>query len=46
MTGPPPLIAVRNLAKHYGGVVALDEMSLAVDAGTNHAVVGENGAGK
>jgi ABC-type sugar transport system ATPase subunit len=42
----PPMISVRNLAKRYGGVVALRDMSLAVQRGTIHAVVGENGAGK
>ncbi len=42
----PPILLVRNLAKRYGGVVALDDMNLAVEAGTIHAVVGENGAGK
>ncbi|TPI59048.1 sugar ABC transporter ATP-binding protein [Mesorhizobium sp. B3-1-7] len=41
-----PIISVHNLAKHYGGVIALDDMSLAVERGTIHAVVGENGAGK
>ncbi len=43
---PEPMISVRNLAKRYGGVVALEDMSLAVERGTIHAVVGENGAGK
>ena len=41
-----PLISVRNLAKRYGGVVALADMNLEVERGTIHAVVGENGAGK
>jgi ribose transport system ATP-binding protein len=41
-----PMISVHNLAKRYGGVVALDDMSLSVARGTIHAVVGENGAGK
>ncbi|MET2827962.1 sugar ABC transporter ATP-binding protein [Mesorhizobium shangrilense] len=45
MSGPP-MISVRNLAKRYGGVVALQDMSLSVERGTIHAVVGENGAGK
>jgi ribose transport system ATP-binding protein len=40
------MIAVHNLAKRYGGVVALQDMSLSVAKGTIHAVVGENGAGK
>ena len=37
---------MRNLAKRYGGVIALDDMNLTVERGTVHAVVGENGAGK
>jgi ribose transport system ATP-binding protein len=42
----PPVISVRNLARRFGGVVALADMSLTVARGTIHAVVGENGAGK
>ena len=41
-----PLVAVRGLRKRYGGVVAADNMNLAVRRGDVHAVVGENGAGK
>jgi ABC-type sugar transport system ATPase subunit len=41
-----PLVSVRNLRKRYGGVTALDGLSLDVDRGMIHAVVGENGAGK
>jgi ABC-type sugar transport system ATPase subunit len=40
------LVSVRNLAKRYGGVVAIADMSLDVSPGAIHAVVGENGAGK
>jgi ribose transport system ATP-binding protein len=42
----PPIIVVKDLMKRYGGVVALDRMSLQVQPGTIHAIVGENGAGK
>ena len=41
-----PLVSVLNLRKRYGGVTALDGLSLEVDRGMIHAVVGENGAGK
>ncbi|MBZ9990650.1 sugar ABC transporter ATP-binding protein [Mesorhizobium sp. BH1-1-5] len=41
-----PVISVRNLAKRLGGFVALEDMSLAAERGTIHAVVGESGAGK
>ena len=40
------LISARNLRKRYGRVTALDGLSLEVDRGLIHAVVGENGAGK
>jgi ribose transport system ATP-binding protein len=40
------IVSVNALIKRYGGVVALDGMSLEVERGTIHAVVGENGAGK
>jgi ABC-type sugar transport system ATPase subunit len=40
------LISIQNMSKRYGGVVAVDDVSLHVEAGTIHALVGENGAGK
>jgi len=41
-----PLIALRAISKRFPGVLALDRVSLDVDAGEIHALVGENGAGK
>jgi ribose transport system ATP-binding protein len=41
-----PIVSVRDLRKRYGGVIALDGLSLEVMRGTVHAIVGENGAGK
>ena len=41
-----PRLAVRDLAKHYGGVQALRGVSLHVDAGEVLGLVGDNGAGK
>src|ERR671937_2551729 len=35
-----------DVAKHFGGVRALDAVSLEVRRGSVHALVGENGAGK
>jgi ribose transport system ATP-binding protein len=41
-----PILSVHNLAKRYGGVIALEDMNLRVERGVIHAIVGENGAGK
>jgi len=35
-----------GVAKHFGGVQALDRVSVSVGRGSVHALVGENGAGK
>ncbi len=35
-----------DITKHFPGVLALDRVSLAVDRGSCHALIGENGAGK
>jgi len=40
------LLRVENLHKHYGGVHALEDVSLSVGQGTVLALVGDNGAGK
>jgi ABC-type sugar transport system ATPase subunit len=40
------LIAARGVHKHYGGITALDDVSLEVLPAEIHALVGENGAGK
>jgi ABC-type sugar transport system ATPase subunit len=40
------LIALEEITKRFPGVLALDHISLEVQEGTIHAVVGENGAGK
>ena len=41
-----PLFAMRGVSKRYGGVRALEDADLAIEAGRIHAVLGENGAGK
>jgi branched-chain amino acid transport system ATP-binding protein len=41
-----PLLRVEGLAKHFGGVIASDDISLEVAAGELHAIIGPNGAGK
>lgn len=40
------MLAVENLVKHFGGVKAVDGVSLAVDAGDMRAIIGPNGCGK
>jgi simple sugar transport system ATP-binding protein len=40
------MIELRNITKRFGDVVANNQVSLRVEPGTIHAVVGENGAGK
>ena len=40
------MLAAQEVSKRYGSVVALDEVSIAVDAGGCLALVGESGAGK
>ncbi len=41
-----PLVELRGIAKSYGGVHALAEVSFAIRRATVHGLVGENGAGK
>src|SRR5258708_35439710 len=40
------LLQAKGLAKHYGGIQALDDVEFEVCAGEIHALCGENGAGK
>ena len=42
----PPRLEMRNVWKRFGATTALADVSLAVQAGEVHALVGENGAGK
>ncbi len=41
-----PLLEMRSIAKHFGGVMAVAGVSLHLDAGEALAIVGDNGAGK
>ena len=45
MTGTALLVA-RHISKHFGGVQALDDVTLEVRAGDVHCLAGENGCGK
>jgi ribose transport system ATP-binding protein len=44
--GPAPVLELRGVSKHYGGVAALTDVDFSARPGTIHAVLGENGAGK
>ena len=39
-------LEMKNITKHFGGVKALTDVSLRVEPGEIHALIGENGAGK
>ncbi len=41
-----PLIEMRGIEKHFGSVIALSGVSLTLDAGQVHCLLGDNGAGK
>jgi ABC-type sugar transport system ATPase subunit len=41
-----PLLRVEGVSKHFGGVKAVDDVSLEVNAGEVVGIIGDNGAGK
>ena len=46
MTAREIIIETQNLSKHFGGLAAVDDVSIKIEAGTLHAIIGPNGAGK
>lgn len=42
----PPLIELTNIAKHYGGVIAIEDVSLDIGNGETLGLIGPNGSGK
>ncbi|HEX8368880.1 MAG TPA: ABC transporter ATP-binding protein [Pyrinomonadaceae bacterium] len=40
------MLELKNITKTFGDVVANDDVSINIEKGTIHAIVGENGAGK
>ncbi|HEY7086588.1 MAG TPA: sugar ABC transporter ATP-binding protein [Tepidisphaeraceae bacterium] len=43
---PNPFIQFHNITKRFAGVTALNDVSLSIDRGECHGLMGENGAGK
>src|SRR6267154_1417085 len=41
-----PVLQTEDLSKHFGGIVATNDVSLSVEKGARHALIGPNGAGK
>ncbi len=41
-----PALRIENLSKNFGGVRALDAVSLTVARGEVHGLLGQNGSGK
>ncbi|CAG1008503.1 partial High-affinity branched-chain amino acid transport ATP-binding protein LivF, partial [Anaerolineales bacterium] len=46
MTEQTPLLDIQELSVYYGGICALNQVSLHVDKGEIVSVIGANGAGK
>jgi simple sugar transport system ATP-binding protein len=44
--GTTPLLEIRDVSKHFGNVIALNEVSTTIEAGKVTCVLGDNGAGK
>lgn len=40
------LLEAQHLRKEFGGLVAVDDVSIQITAGTTHSIIGPNGAGK
>ena len=41
-----PILETRSLTRRFGGLTAVDNLSLSLEGGKLHAIIGPNGAGK
>lgn len=46
MTTPDTILECQHLRKEFGGLVAVNNVSLRVQRGSVHSIIGPNGAGK
>jgi ABC-type sugar transport system ATPase subunit len=46
LTGHGAFVELRDVSKRFGGIQALKGITMSIEAGTVHGLVGENGAGK
>lgn len=46
MSEASPILEIEDVAVHFGGLTALNQVSFAVEGGARHGVLGPNGAGK
>lgn len=42
----PPILMISDVSLRFGGILALNDVSITVDDGAIHAIIGPNGAGK
>jgi len=46
VTEKKPILEARNLRKEFGGLVAVDDVSVSIQEHSLHSIIGPNGAGK